>query len=355
MKNGYAVALLMAGLVVALPAWPGLFSSCDNGSDTPKPEWVSSPGYSLPGSYVGIGASHDTDKTFGKQRAASENEAKGHLVQQIEVTIRAENEQTIKVKNNKGVEESASAKVLSTSKEVLRDLKIKGRWVDSDTCAIYTLMVISKASVAQAKRETLMRERLTKMKTSLDEGMDREKIPSPQVRQTHLEDARRMFGVIAFKVINEEHVRADYEQKIAKALSAVSLEVTDAKSRMAVFAIHRDVKVPNRVIAEMLDKVRYGSAQVERLMEDCVKPSDCISKAKEHGYGMLGLLEVEAEVEGSNMGAQKGTIEVSKTIYDVNSGKVLSGPVRVSAQVIGWGNDELNWTAAANKAMRDLN
>ncbi len=47
----------------------------------------------------------------------------------------------------------ALSKVTVSAEEVLRDLKIKGRWLDKESCTLYTLMAISKQSVAQSKRE----------------------------------------------------------------------------------------------------------------------------------------------------------------------------------------------------------
>ena len=346
-------AVLAVGVLGSMPSRAGLFSSCDAGSNEPRPEWVSKLDYSLPAYYVGVGSAEKDGKSKDEQSKASEDNAKSHLVQQIEVTIKAENEQSTRV-SNRGVEKDALSKVSVTAEEVLRDLKVKGRWVDKDTCTQYTLMAISKESVAQAKREKTMKNRLEKFKAQLAEGTDRDKNRDIKVRRKYLEDAQALLADTDFNLLPEELGKDVYAKRLGSALDQLNKEASQVKGRTALFAINQGGGLHPDVIGKMLDQLRLGDNTVDRLMADCNNVDDCISRAKESGFSMLAMLKASSQVGTSPMGALKGTLTVSRTVYDIESHKVLKGPDTVSAQVIGWSNEELDWIAAAEKAMQGL-
>lgn len=347
------LALLTAGMA-ASPAWASFFSSCEAGSDAPKPEWVSKVDFALPGYYLGVGVAEQNGEPIEERRKASETEAKSHLVEQIEVNIRAENQQSTQVTNNKDVQSVASAKVVVSAEEVLRDLKIKDRWVDKKTCAVYTLMVVSKDSVAQTRREKLMRTRLAKVKALLASGTDRDHNPNARVRWQMLDEARVLLDEIDFALINEAYSKAAYAKDIADALAVAGSQITETTGRVAVLALNEDRKIPPELLGRMLDQLRAADHMMDRLMVACMSVEECLAKAKDHGFGTLALLKVDSRVETSNMGALKGTLQATKTIFDTDSRKVVSGPAIGSAQVIGWGNEDLNWATAADKVMQDL-
>jgi LPP20 lipoprotein len=343
----------VVGISCSMPAWPGFFSSCDGGSNEPRPDWVSKPDYSLPEVYVGVGSAEKDGKSRDEQSKASEDNAKSQLVQRIEVTIKAENEQSTRV-SKQGVQQDAMSKVTVRAEEVLRDLKTKDRWVDKDTCAMYTLMVISKESVAQAKREKLMKNRLEKFKTLLGEGSDRDKTPDINVRLKYLEDAQALLRDTDFKLLPEEIGKDASAKRLHEAFDHLFKETSQTKGRMALFALNPDGKLRAEQIGKMLDQLRSGDNSADRLMADCNTVPDCISRAKEAGFSMLSLLKASSRVETSPMGALKGTLTVSRTVYDIESRKIVKGPDTSSAQVIGWSNEELDWDAAADKAMQGL-
>ncbi len=354
MRNRFSVVLYMAsGLLVAMPASANWFSSCENASQEPRPEWVSKLDYSEPGFHVGVGSAEKNNKGAEEQVKASEANAKSRLVQQIEVTIRSESEQGMQVKN-KDVQNFASSKVVVTAEEVLRGLKIKGRWVDRDGCIVHTLMVISKDSVAQAKREKLMKARLEKLKQLLADGSDREKNRLAKTRKQNLEDAKLVFSEIDFSLITEEYGKAAYSKKMDDAMAEVDKEMARTQGRIAMFALNRDGKIPHDVIGRMMDQLRASDGRTDRLMVDCASADECINKAKERGFDQLALIKVDSRVEVSNIGAHKGTLSVSKTVYDIVSKNVVNGPYSISAQVIGWGNEDLNWDLAAEKVVQGL-
>jgi hypothetical protein len=353
MKKFLLGAALAAGVLAALPAWAGLFSACDAGSNEPRPDWVSQPDYSLKDDYAGVGSAEQDGKSRDEQSKLAESNAKAHLVQNIEVTIRAENEQSTRV-SKQGVEKDALSRVTVSAEEVLRDLQIKGRWVDPDTCAHYTLLTISKASVAQAKREKIMKHRLEKFKVQLAEGADRDKNRDIKVRRKYLEDAQALLADTDFSLLPEELGKEVYTKRLNEALALANREASQVKGRMALFAINQDGTLHADVIGRMLDQLRSGDNSTDRLMADCTLEQDCISVAKERGFTMLTLLKTSSQVGTSQMGALKGTLTISRTVYDIESRRVLKGPDTVSAQVIGWSNEELDWVAAAEKAMQGL-
>ncbi|HEU0188445.1 MAG TPA: LPP20 family lipoprotein [Gallionella sp.] len=353
MRKVLVGAMLAVGLTSSPPVRAGIWSSCDAGSTEPKPDWVSMLDYSLPGFYVGVGSADKGGKSKEEQIKAAENDAKSRLVQSIEVTIKAENVQSTSV-SNQGVHKDALSKVSVSAEEVLRDLQIKGRWVDPATCTHYALMVISNKSVAQAKHEKIMKSRLAIFKAQLAEGLDRDKNRDIKARRKYLEDAQALLADTDFSLLPEELGKEVYAKRLSDALASLNKDASQVKGRVALFAINQDGSLRADVIGKMLDQLRSGDNTADRLMADCNTVEDCISRAKERGFTMLALLKASSQVVTSQMGSLKGTLSVSRTVYDIESHKVLKGPDTASAQVIGWSNEELDWVAAAEKAMQGL-
>ena len=354
MSNKYLIFIsFAASLVVTTPAW-AWGSSCDKASKEPKPDWLTKADYSKPGFDVAVGSAEKNDKyDFEAQSNASERNARRHLIEQIEVKIIAESAQRIQV-GNTGVQDSAINTVVVSAEETLSGLKVQERWVDKENCTVYTLLVISKNSVAQAKREKLMKIRAGKMKTLLVEGSSSERTRGAQARMKLLEDAKIILAGVDFKLINDEFGEPYYAKKITNAMAEVTKELEKTQGRIAIFALNSDGKIPGAVIGKMLDQLRTGDSKTERLMVNCTSEDECISKAREQNYAQLALLKVGTRVETSNMGALKGTLTVTKAVYDIHSKNVLNGPFSASAQVISWGHEELNWESAADKAMQGL-
>lgn len=352
MKRIFVGLALVGTLSASLPVWAGLFSSCDYGSAEPKPEWVSNSAYSLKDFYVGVGSAEKDGRSKDQQRETSENDAKSHLVEQIEVRIQAENEQSTRVSNQK-VQKDALSKVTVSAEEVLRGLSIKDRWVDKVTCAHYTLMVVSKESIAQAKQEKIMKIRLEQFKKQLAEGGDHEKNRDIKVRRKHLEMAQALLAETNFAFLPEEPLAKEvYAKQVSDALEQLNKESSQAQGRMALFALNKSGMLNVNVIGKMLDQLRAGDNTADRLMTDCKQEEDCITRAKERGFTMLTLLTAGTQIVTSQMGTLKGTLTVSKTVFDIESRKVLKGPDTAFAEVIGWSKAELDWDNAAEKAMQ---
>jgi hypothetical protein len=66
------------------------------------------------------------------------------------------------------------------------------------------------------------------------------------------------------------------------------------------------------------------------------------------------MLIADCRVGISQMGSLKGKLTVTKRVYDLDSRKILDESHAMSAEVIGWSNEELDWNAAAEKVMQGL-
>lgn len=340
---------LLVTLLGSTPAWSALFNSCD-GADEPKPNWISSQDYSLAGYYVGIGSAERTGRSKDEQLSASEENAKSHLLQQIQVTIKAEIEQSTRVSGQK-VQKEALSRVTVAAEEAMRGLTIKGHWLDKESCTQYTLVVVSKESVAQSKQEKLMKGRLDQFKKLLEEGKDHEKNRDINVRRKFLEEAQGLLGDINFVYLPDELPKDVYAKKVSDELGLLNTLATRVQGRMALFAINKDRLLSADLLGKMLDHLRSNDNTTDRLLAECTQEEDCISRAKERGFTMLTLLDANVQIVTSQMGALKGTLTVSKTVYDIESHKVLKGPDNASAQVIGWSREELDWGTATEKIM----
>jgi hypothetical protein len=104
----------------------------------------------------------------------------------------------------------------------------------------------------------------------------------------------------------------------------------------------------------MLDDLRSAEHASDRLMAECDSVDECIHRAQERGFTRLALLKAGSQVGTSPMGARKGVLTVTRTVYDIESHRVVKGPDTATSQVIGWSDAELDWDAAAAKVMREL-
>jgi hypothetical protein len=252
---------------------------------------------------------------------------------------------------------NALSRVTATAEEDLRGLKIRSRWVDKETCKQYTLMVISKKSVEKSHLEQTMKSRLEKFKELLVNGTIRDKTPDINDRRKDLEDAQELLQETDFKQLTEiaaVNNRTFYEKQLTDAFARLNKEASLSKDRMAVFALNKDHNLNEGVIGKMLDKLRVADQSADRLMDGCDEEQECIKAAKNRGFTRLTLLISNCQVGVSQMGSLKGTLKVTKKVYDLDSRKVLETPRTMSAEVIGWSNEELDWSAAADKVMDAL-
>ena len=351
MKNKILGILLVVGVVISMPALAGsFFSSCKDGSDTPRPEWLKD-GYSELGFYVGVGQSDNKDRA--KRQAESEARAAQHLAEHIEVKLESVNEQRTTVSGQQVTKEDLS-KLKASTAEVLRGLVTKDRWIDDETCTLYTLKVIKKTAVAKAKREKMMRAHLARFKVLLAEGGDRDKHRDVNERHTLFKDAKEQLAETDFKYIPEENNRQYYETQLNNAIAAIGKERMQAKDRMALFVLNSDHTLNDGVIGKMVDQMIALEPSIVRLMSQCDQEQDCIQLAHDRAFTKLTILEADCKVSISQMGSMKGKLTLVKKIYDLESRKEIAAPRTMWAEIIGWSRDGLDWNAAADKVMQGM-
>jgi len=353
MKKIFLSAALAAGILFAFPASSmSLFISCDGGSDEPQPRWVSEPDYSEAGYVVGVGASAKSDKS--DRMAEAEANAKRELVGHIEVTVKSENSLSTSVSNRK-VQQDGLSKVTVISDEKLRGLKTKARWLDKETCTQYILVAISNKDVELAKREKTMKALLEKFKAALATGKDRNSNPDVNERRKYLEDAQELLAGLDFKPLTDAgEGKAFYQKQLDEALASLNDEASRSKDHMALFALNKDHRLNDAVIGKMLDQLRATNQSADHVLANCNTEDDCIKVAKERGFAKVTMLNASCQVGVSQMGSLKGKLTVTKTIYDITRLKWQEGSPTASAEVIGWSNEELDWSAAAEKVMQGL-
>ncbi len=357
MKQLIGCMIFTAGLLSSLAADAGWFSSCDGASKEDKPEWVSKLDYSLPGHYVGVGAAEKYDGirhrlSKEEQIKISENHAKALLVQEIEVKISTESNQNTQI-SKQGLTQDEQSKIRVSADEVLRGLKIKGRWVDPDTCTQYTLMVVNKDSVKLVKREKLMQNRFETFKLMLAEGENSDKNRDIHVRRKYLEEAKALLAAVDFKLLQEAEQGSSYAARMSDALARLEKESAQVKGRMAVVAFNEDGTLQANVMGKILDQIRTTDNTADRLVGECSTDDECRNLASGLGFSKLALLRASSQILMGQMGALKGTLTITKTVYDIERQRKQSQQT-ASAKVIGWSNDELDWLAAVHKAMKSL-
>jgi len=350
---------IIKSTVILLTAVVPAFSSCEYASNTPKPQWLNG-GYSIPGYHVGIGTAESSGKTAKEQRDDSENDAKKHLTEEIEVKIVSNFEDKFVVSNNI-VDKYASHSLTSKAELVLNNLKVQDRWTDKTSCTMYTLVMISNEEASKAieekKRKNNIedsRKALSAMKVLIAMGTDKNKYKEPKTRKGYIEEAQSIYNTIQFDLLNEMNNKPVYSKRMSDTILGINNEISQSKGRIALFAINPDGKIPSEVIGKMLDMLRASNTKADRLMVTCSAATECMDKAKEGGFELLTWLKIDGRVETTSMGALKGTIAVSKTDYDVINKRIINKPANASSQVLGWGNDQINWDIAAEKAIEDL-
>ena len=123
---------------------------------------------------------------------------------------------------------------------------------------------------------------------------------------------------------------------------------------MALFVLNKDHNLKDSVIGKMVDQLRSADQSTDRLMDNCDQEEACKKVAKERGFSKLTILIAICQVGVSQMGSLKGKLTVTKRIYDLDNRRIIDESHAMSAEVIGWSNDELDWSAAAEKVMLGL-
>lgn len=350
LKRWGLMLVLQCGLVAPVGAI-SFFNSCE-GTDEPKPAWVSNPGYAEAGSFVGIGmATREGRDAEQQNRMATEN-AYHNLAQQIEVTITAVNAQKVNVTNQR-VQKDESSSVTVSASEVLREVKIKGRWLDVSSCTLHLLMSVSKATIEQTKKEKVMRTRLSQVKSLLTTGGDALKTPDVGLRRKALEEAQWLLAEIDFSVLSDELSKEVYGKQLDDIRAGLSRESLQTEGRTALVVLAKGARLPEAIVSNLYDRAIAQEATLVRL-SDCDSEESCKQRAKEKGFSQLTVYTLATQMATSSLGALTGTLTVTKIVHNLARGNVQKGPDTVQADVVGWNRSAMDWPLAMEKAWGQL-
>jgi len=159
--NAYRRFLLSALLLVAAPAASFAYR-CDFMPDKPSPSWVEKRP-ELSGFYVGVGQS-GTRETAEDQINASQANALVNLGKEISVSVQNTFTDTMSSDDTGKVRQEVESVTETRVQELLRDAKIKEKWLDRKSCILWTLMTVSRESVQAVQKE--IEEKLQKQFSS---------------------------------------------------------------------------------------------------------------------------------------------------------------------------------------------
>lgn len=325
----------------------GLFSSCRVQNPTPKPIWVSKPDYSIAGHYVGIGSSNSEDKA----QKESEKNALANLVEQIEVTISSSQQHSTTVKNDK-LTSQANTSITTNSKEILRDFRIKERWIDPTDCSAYTLVTVSRASVERTKQEKIAQERLMALKSSLLKGTDSSFTASPKLKLEHLQEAKQMLDTINFSITDEPNSKELFAKKITTAIAKTEKEVADISKRTAVFINVKSKTTPAELVQMFYSKLQLENQAVEFSSIECLNLENCLTKAASNNFETFTWIDLSSTVETKPTGVQKGSLQMTQTLFSTTTKLATKPPLTAVGHVIGWDGEALNWEPAVIKVAK---
>lgn len=146
----YYRLLLSTFLLIASPMASFAYR-CDFLPDKPMPAWVEKRP-ELPGYYIGVGYSGTRD-TAEDQIGASQANALVNLGKEISVSVQSTFTDTLASDESGKVRQELETVTETRVQELLRDAKIKEKWLDRKGCILWTLMTVSRESVKAVQKE----------------------------------------------------------------------------------------------------------------------------------------------------------------------------------------------------------
>ncbi|MBI5179236.1 MAG: LPP20 family lipoprotein [Nitrospinae bacterium] len=137
-------------------------ATCDYLPEKEMPPWVEKRP-EMPGYYVGVGTASKRDKPEDQIEASQQN-AYSNMSKEITVSVKSTFTDMIRSDETGGVEHEIESVTESRVQQLLRDAKVREKWLDRKHCVLWTLATVSRESVAEVQRE--IEEQIRKKFTS---------------------------------------------------------------------------------------------------------------------------------------------------------------------------------------------
>lgn len=337
---------LTAALAVMWFAAPSAADAykCDYLPQEPAPVWISAAPVEEK-LYVGVGSAEKADSST-QQMEKSLNNALGRVVKEVSVTVKnAFIEKTSE--STAGFSRKAAHAVEDVlevnASALLHDVSVKARWLDRDSCTLWTMITVPKESVIANKRFTVMK--------ALYEA-SRKAMPAEALEM--LAEAKNLLPQINFAYIHEMNDRRYYEQLIAKAMDALREDVGIKKTLLLTLLRKNaeNIEIP----AAATKKISSGVAEVypsAANMADagCANDQQCIETAKQSGAEKLVLVNIEGATKQNQLGSYKGILTVEVNEYNVKTRTRTKTFMAKSEVITPFTKDDLDWNLAAQKLL----
>lgn len=340
-KLTLAVALTVVCLATPLSAHA---YKCDYLPLEPVPSWISSAPVEEKW-YVGVGSAEKADSST-QQMEKSLNNALGRMVKEVSVTVK--NVFTEKTsESTAGFTKKAAHAVEDASEvsatELLHDVSVKARWLDRDSCTLWTMITVPKESVIANKRFAVMK---ALYETS------RKAMPAEALEM--LVEAKSLLPLINFDYIHEMNDRQYYEQLIAKAMDVLREDVGVKKTLLLTLSRKNaeNIEMPTSAIKKISSGVVdvYPSA-ANMADAGCTSDQQCMETAKQSGAEKLVLVNIEGTTKQNQLGSYKGILMVEVNEYNVKTRTRTKTFMAKSEVISPFAKDDLDWNLAAQKLL----
>ncbi len=335
--SGVALAIVLFAAPIAAHAY-----KCDYMPLEQAPGWIAN----VPveeGNYIGVGSAEKADSAE-EQMEKSLNNALARVVKGVSVTVKSafkerssETSQGLGKKSDHAVEGGTEV----NASELLHDVSVKARWLDRDSCTLWTMITVPKESVTANKNFAAMK--------GLYDG-SRKAAPGEALEM--LAEAKSLLPQINFSFIHEQGDRQHYEQLIVKAVSALREDV--GKKQTLLLTLIRKNSDNIDIPAAASKKISSGIVDVypnAANMADagCGSDQQCMEVARNSGAEKLVLVNIEGALKQNQLGSYKGILTVEVNEYSVKSRTRTKIFLAKSEVITPFTKDDLDWNLAAQK------
>ncbi|MBI3794725.1 MAG: LPP20 family lipoprotein [Nitrospinae bacterium] len=340
---------LIAAFVSAILISAGIAGAdCGFLEDRPQPKWVAEVPV-LEGFYVGVGSAGKGNSQQEQENASLLN-ALSYITSQVSVKINSKSSD-VSSSTSKGSSEQTSqsveSKVELKSEELLKDVTIIEKWLNGNSCQLYTLVKVPKDSVTankNYKKMTFLYAQSQKSGLQANESLG------------YLTEAKALLPEIKFAFIHEQNDPKYWAELIDKAIERCQAEV--GKKKNVIMLVMKKNPKPEEAVTIPLTVVQKLAAYIAGLNpvwtdmsnSPCVSVESCLEKARKTGVEGVLVLICSGGSKQSNLGSFKGTLTVEISQYDLKLNTKAGTPQLFSSAVPSpFSKEELDWNLAVEK------